>query len=407
MKRFAELFSALDSSTASNAKLAALTAYFRAAEPADAAWAVYFLAGGKPRQLVPAKLLRQVAQQAAGLPEWLFEECYEAVGDLAETISLVLPPAAGGEAAPDTGLATLMRTQLLPLRGLSPDSIAPRLHTLWAGLDTIERLVATKLITGNLRIGVSRLLVTRALAAVAGVDAKQIAQRLVASTGTGRLPSAADHLALLAPLAEGTGDGPAERGGTPYPFFLAHALPRALDEAGSALPPDVEGLLGPVEGWLAEWKWDGIRAQAVKRDGQWWLWSRGEELVSEQFPELAGLAPHLPDGTVLDGEVLAWQQGQPQPFAVLQQRLGRKRLSPAVLQQWPVVFMAYDLLEWQGEDQRAQPQHVRRARLEAWVAQAQAAAAETGEHLPLALSPLVDGADWAALAAWRGEARAR
>lgn len=403
MKRFAALFTALDGTTSSTAKLAALTAYFRAADPADAAWAVYFLAGGKPRQLVPAKLLRQVAQEAAGLPEWLFDECYEAVGDLAETISLVLPAPTTGPAEGDgPGLAALMQEQLLPLRGLSPDSVGPRLRALWAGLGSTEILVATKLITGNLRIGVSRLLVTRALATVAGLDPKLIAQRLVSSTGTGRLPTAADHAALLAP-AEAQPEGAPVRGGAPYPFFLAHALPRGAEQE----PPDLPALLGSPGAWLAEWKWDGIRAQALQRGGQWWLWSRGEELISEQFPELAALAPCLPDGTALDGEVLAWQDGLPQAFAVLQQRLGRKRLTPAVLQQWPVVFMAYDLLEWQGQDLRARPQHERRSLLEQAVAQALALAEAAGQRLPLTLSPLVPGSDWAALAAAREEARSR
>lgn len=361
MKAFAQLYGRLDATTSSNAKLAALQDYFSQAQPADAAWAVYFLAGGRPRQLVPSRVLREIGMQQAALPEWLFEESYQAVGDLAETLSLLLPESLHSSEA---GLADWIEHHLLPLRGASPEDLAQRLPALWAQLDQQSLMVCIKLITGSFRVGVSKLLVTRALAALAGVDSKRVAQRLVGYTELSRKPSAADYLKLI---AEPSADEHAQRGGQPYPFFLAHPLQLPVEQ--------FEAQLGPPTEWQVEWKWDGIRAQLVKRDGQVWLWSRGEELISERFPELLEMGAALPDGSVIDGEIVVWNhapQAGPrvQPFALLQQRIGRKTLSKKILQEIPVVLLAYDLLEWQGQDWRQHPQHYRRAQLEAAVDQA-------------------------------------
>ncbi len=386
MKAFADLYRELDASTSSLAKQAALQRYLRAAPARDAAWAVYFLAGGKPRQLVPTRLLREQARAAAGLPEWLFDESYEAVGDLAETIALLLP---APDAALELPLADWMEQHLLPLRGQAPEALAQLLQDHWRMLAAAQRLVYFKLITGAFRVGVSRLQVTQALAAVSGVDAKVIAQRLMGYTHIGAQPGAADYAALIAADdAAGEGNGP--RGGQPYPFFLAHPFNLALEQFDAAL--------GPADGWLVEWKWDGIRAQLVKRDGQVSIWTRGEELVSDRYPELQAMGLGLPDGTVLDGEILVWRDGRAQPFAELQQRIGRKTLSAKLLRELPVVLCVYDLLEQQGADLRAVPQHERRARLEQLVA--------AFPHPQLELSPLLRGADWADLARQREQARA-
>lgn len=403
MKAFAELYTRLDATTSSNAKLAAMRDYFALADPADAAWVVYFLAGGKPRQLVPGKLLRQTAIQASGLPDWLFEESYQAVGDLAETISLLLPESSHSS---DEGLAIWLEERLLPLRGLPAAEIAERLPALWAQLDRNSLFLCLKLITGAFRVGVSKLLVTRALAALAEVDSKRVAQRLVGYTDLSHRPTAAGYLALIAPESD---DEHAQRGGQPYPFFLAHPLQAAVE--------DFPQLLGAPQNWQIEWKWDGIRAQLVKRDGQLWIWSRGEELVSERFPELCELAAWLPDGCVIDGEIVAWKDGRVQPFALLQQRIGRKTLTSKVLEQAPVAVLAYDLLEWDDQDWRERPQHARRAQLEAVVHQADQARrpeqlqssllaepAKSDESL-LMLSPLLNGSDWQDLAGQREASR--
>ncbi len=404
MKAFAELYARLDATTSSNAKLAAMRDYFEQAHPQDAAWAVYFLSGGRPRQLVPTRILREQAMALGNLPEWLFEESYQAVGDLAETLSLLLPQA---EHSNDEGLALWMEEKLLPLRGLQPEELAERLPAFWSQLDRISLMVCIKLITGSFRVGVSKLLVTRALASLADIDSKRVAQRLVGYTDLSHRPSAEGYLKLIAAESE---DEHAQRGGQPYPFFLAHSLQQPADQ--------FEALLGPADHWQVEWKWDGIRAQLVKRDGRLWIWSRGEELVTDRFPELHSLVQCLPDGTVIDGEIVVWKapqaapdsdaefaldsdapQASPsvQPFALLQQRIGRKTLGKKILADVPVVVLAYDLLEWEGHDWRSRPQHARRTQLETLINEAR-----SDVLLP---SPVLTGKDWLDLARQREASR--
>ena len=386
MKRFADLYMQLDATTSNNAKQAAMVDYFRDAEPADAAWAVYFLAGGRPRQLVATKTLRQLVLAESGIPEWLFEESYQAVGDLAETIALLLPPSS--QTVDIAGLALWVEARLLPLRGLPPDQAIARLLPWLDELDRAGQFVCIKLITGSFRVGVSKLLVTRALSTVADVDAKRVAQRLVGYTDLSARPTPESYRRLVAAVDDESGVRDADIG-HPYPFFLAHPLQIPVD--------DFEAMLGPPERYQIEWKWDGIRAQIVKRDGRLWIWSRGEELVTDRFPELGALGEKLSDGTVIDGEIVVWKDARVQPFASLQQRIGRKTLSASLLDKVPVVMIAYDLLERDGRDLRDEPQTARRALLEGVVCDA---ATES-----LRLSPLVDGSDWSAFAAQQASAR--
>ena len=383
MKHFSRLFTELDSTTSTNAKLAAMQRYFAQASPQDAAWAVYFLSGGKPRQVVKTASLRALACAAAGIEDWLFEECYQAVGDLAETIAYVLPL---DFAASDVGLAVWVEERLLPLRGLSDEEVAHRVTGFWHELDSQGRFLLIKLVGGGFRVGVSKLLVQRALAAHSGVDAKRIAQRMMGYLDAKVLPSAAKFIALTVENSGATED--ILDAGQPYPFFLAHQLDAPLE--------DFEARLGPVDDWQVEWKYDGIRGQIVKRAGQVWLWSRGEELVTERFPEIVALAQGLPDGTVLDGEVLVWQDGGPASFALLQQRIGRKTLGKKILADAPVTFMAYDLLEIGGQDMRPRPQDVRRAALE-----------QVLGGTRFQLSPVERLPSWADFSALRSESRAR
>ena len=377
MKAFADLYASLDATTSSNAKLAALQNYFITSTPEDAAWAVYFLSGGRPRQLVPTKLLRQLTLQASALPEWLFEESYQAVGDLAETMTLLLPDSSHSSL---DGLAVWVEQKLLPLRGLSPEILMQQLLPILNELDKRSQLVCIKLITGSFRVGVSRLLVTRALAAVSNIDAKRIAHRLVGYTDLSARPTAELYNRLIAPINEGEDE---RLEGQPYPFFLAHPLQLPTN--------DFEAQIGSPKDWQVEWKWDGIRSQLVKRDSQLWVWSRGEELITDRFPELASLADTLPDGTVIDGEIVVWKTGkdgigQVQAFALLQQRIGRKTLTAKILENIPVVVLAYDLLEWQGTDWREQLQSTRRTQLESVVAAC--------NQPQLQLSPLLSGESW-------------
>jgi DNA ligase-1 len=392
MRRFAALFAALDASTATEAKVAALVAYLADAPAADAAWAVYLLAGGRPRQTVPTAVLRATATAAAGLPDWLFEASYQAAGDLAETIAHVLPPPLSHS---DLGLADWLQLRLLPMRGAPPEQQAAALCTWWAELPAEQRFLLVKLIGGGFRVGVSKLLVQRSLARHGGLDAKLVAQRMMGYTDTAHQPTPDALAALLAPVQAG-----ATRGGQPYPFFLAHAVEDGPPEA-------LAQRLGPAADWLAEWKFDGIRAQLVRRDDGVWLWSRGEELVTDRFPEVAALGRGLPPGTVLDGELLVWLPGAeaPAPFNQLQQRIARKTLSRKLLADVPVVFLAYDLLEADGQDLRAQPQWQRRARLEALLADGPF---RLSPLLPLDSGPPLSDVDgWAQRLRQRGESRVR
>ncbi|MGA7817415.1 ATP-dependent DNA ligase [Caballeronia sp.] len=387
------MYTALDRTTSTKEKLEALITYFSAAEPEDAAWASYFLSGGKPRQSVPTRLLIEFARERAGLPEWLFEESYQVVGDLAETIAHILPPA---QRTSELGLAQWIEGRVLTLRGLDPTELRTRLLGYWDELDWSERFLLTKLIGGGFRVGVARQLVVRALAEVAGVDHKRIAQRMVGWTDSRQAPGAARYLRLIAP--ESTDDENAATPhesdlGLPYPFFLAHPL--QADPVTLGAPSD----------WVIEWKWDGIRAQLVKRGGRVWLWSRGEDLITDRFPELAALGAALSDGTVIDGEILAWEPGgdAPLPFSRLQPRITRKTLSKKVLADSPATFLAYDLLEANGRDLRITPLVERRAQLDALAA----ALSETLAVDLLRVSPMVTAADWNAIAVLRDQSRSR
>jgi DNA ligase-1 len=327
VKAFADLYAALDETTRTSEKVRALSLYFSQAPPEDAAWAVFFLIGRKPRQVVPTAKLRAWAAAEANVPDWLFEESYHAVGDLAETIALLLPAPL---ASSDRPLSVWVEQHLLPLRGAEEAAQREVMCRAWREMDDRQRFVWNKLITGAFRVGVSQQLVTRALAERAGMDPAVVAHRLMGDW----LPSAAFFEGLLAPDAS---DTDASR---LYPFFLAHPL------------DDNPESLGSLADWQAEWKWDGIRAQLIRRAGETFLWTRGEELVTERYPELAAAGAQLPEGTVIDGEILPWKQGEVLPFAQLQRRIGRKSLGKKLLAEVPVVLMAFDLLEDRGEDVR-------------------------------------------------------
>lgn len=374
MKDFAELYAALDSTTRTSEKVGALARYFATAGSADAAWAVYFLSGRKPRQGVPAKKLQVWAAERAGIPDWLFDASRDVVGDLAEAIALVLPPP---RHAADRPLAEWVEGVLVTLREAGEERQKAEVLAAWTSMDARQAFVWNKLITGAFRVGVSQLLVTRALSQVSGVPAEVIAHRL---TGDWQ-PTPAFFEALLSPDAA---DADVSK---PYPFCLAHALDQ---------PPES---LGDVAGWQAEWKWDGIRSQLIRRAGRTFVWSRGEELVTERYPELAHLGERLPDGTVIDGEILPWKDGRVLSFGDLQRRIGRKAIGKKLLAEVPVVLMGYDLIEWEGRDVRDEPLAWRRVKLEEL-----AAAIDSPTFI---LSALVEAHSWADLAARRETSRDR
>jgi DNA ligase-1 len=371
---FARLYADLDSTTKTNDKVAALVRYFRQATPADAAWAIAFLSGRRPKRLVNATLLRQWATEQSGLPEWLFDECYDQVGDLAETIALLLPAATESD---DRMLAQWVESQLLPLQSQDDETRKATILDAWRRLDAGPRFVWNKLITGAFRVGVSQLLVVRALADVSDVSAATISHRLMGDWSA----SADFYERLIAPDDAGTDPS------RPYPFFLSHPIEKPVAD------------LGPVGDWQAEWKWDGIRAQLIRRQGQSFVWTRGEELVTDRYPELTAMADRLPDGTVLDGELLPWADGRVRPFAELQKRIGRKTVTKKLLAEIPVVLLAYDLLEHDGTDLRESPLRERRNHLETVVT-------SIGDPR-LAISETLAATSWADLAMLRQSSRER
>lgn len=377
MRRFAALYAQLDRTASSLAKREAMAQYFAAAPALDAAWAVYVLGGGKLRRLASSTELRLALAQATGYADWLIDESYQHVGDLAETIALMLPP--GDAAADDVPLHVWMAERLPALGRLDGPARIAGLQDWWRTLDPAQVFILNKLITGSLRVGVSQRLVVQALAAWSGQPTDLIAHRL-----SGDWKPTTDALAALAAPA-GEGEHLQDR---PYPFFLASPL----ESAASAL--------GERADWLVEWKWDGIRAQLMKRGGTVSLWSRGEERLDGRFPEIEQAAAGLPGDAVLDGEILAWDGAgaAPRPFTALQKRIGKLKPGARLLAETPVRFMAYDLIERGGEDLRERPLLDRRAQLETLLA-----TADPG----LMLSAPVAGDDWAALAAVRDESRAR
>ena len=374
MREFARLYAALDETTATGEKVAALAEYFHSAPPADAAWAVHFLTGRRPKRLVSSPKLAAWAAEAGGIPMWLFEESYAAVGDLAETITLLLPDTASSS---DHPLSYWVEERLLPLRGQDDAVQREELLRAWAELDRRERFVWNKLITGAFRVGVSARLVERALARASGVPEGAIAHRLMG----GWEPTPQFFERLVAPDVR---DADVSR---PYPFYLAYPLEGPVEA------------LGPPDGWIAEWKWDGIRAQLIRRAGRTFLWSRGEELLTGGFPEVEAAGALLPDGTVIDGELLPWAADMPLPFAQLQRRISRRTLTRKILAEVPVVLLAYDLLEQAGRDLRGIPLAERRERLDALLA----ATPSAGR---LRLSPSIAAADWDAVIGARAHARA-
>jgi DNA ligase-1 len=338
MQRFVQLFTELDQTTRVNDKIDALVRYFHDAREEDMLWTIALLSHRRPKRTVTTSLLREWAAEAAGIPLWLFEESYHVVGDLAETISLVLP-------SPVSANPQSLSYWINFIRNLGDDSEIQRKAGIlgaWEQMEAPERFLFNKLITGGFRVGVSQQLLVKALAQYSGVEQNILAHRLMGNWSPD--DNTLEHLLL--------GAGPQEDISKPYPFYLAYALDDEIQT------------LGQPEEWIAERKWDGIRGQLIVRKGELFVWSRGEELMTDKFPEFHVLAGLLPDGTVLDGEILPFKAGKLLPFQFLQTRIGRKNITRTVLDSAPVVLRAYDLLEFSGEDIRHLPFRKRREQLE-------------------------------------------
>ncbi|HZH44327.1 MAG TPA: ATP-dependent DNA ligase [Lysobacter sp.] len=377
MKRFAALYRELDRSTATLDKRAALIGYFRDAPPEDAAWGLWLLSGGKLARIANTTELREWIVEESGTPGWLVDECHAHVGDLAETLTLLLDdPAQPCEEVP---LHVWIEQRLLPVAGGDPLARRAAVVQGWRCLCADERLAFNKLLTGALRVGVSQRLVQQALAELSGVDIARIAQRMLGAW----VPTPA-FLADLLSHEELAGDRQ-----QPYPFFLASPLECEPDS------------LGAIDDWLLEWKWDGIRLQLIRRRGELALWSRGEERLDGRFPEIETIAARLPVDCVLDGELLAWREGDDQPlaFTALQTRIQRRKPGAKTLADAPVRMLAFDLLELEGQDLRGWPLAQRRAELERVLAAL--------AHPRVVPSPQVHAASWDEAAALREQARER
>ena len=372
MEAFTRLIRRLDQTTRTNERVAALAAYFDQADDRDKLWTIALLSHRRPRRTVTTRLLRTWAARESGIPDWLFEQTYHVVGDLAETIAKVVP----GDPSGDTESLADRIEWLMDLRGADEDDQREAIVGAWHAMDEMERFVFNKLLTGGFRIGISQKLMTRALARHTGIDENELAFKLMGDW----TPQTTTYHDLV--IAE---DGRADAS-RPYPFYLAYAVEGDVAD------------LGDLTDWQAEWKWDGIRAQIVKRAGQAFVWSRGEELVNAAFPELVEMGDHLPDGTVVDGEIMAWD-GEVRPFGDLQRRIGRKKVSKKMQAEVPVALFAYDLLEHRGRDIRPETLHDRRTLLEDVV--------RATDHDRLLLSEAIEAETWRDLADLRATSRAR
>ncbi|MES2457544.1 MAG: ATP-dependent DNA ligase [Bacteroidota bacterium] len=372
MKRFTELIRQLEMSNKTNDKLAALVDYFTEADDLDKPYVIAMFTGKRPKRPVNTTFIRQWATELSGIPDWLFAESYHSVGDLSETIALVLPPASK---LSDRKLHEWIK-DLAALHGKSDEEKKAFILEAWDSLETPERFIFNKLISGNFRIGVSNKMLVNALAKQSELDSSQIMHSIMGKWQ----PWEITFQDLVAGAHVNTDNS------WPYPFCLAYAL-----EADPAS-------LGAVTEWQAEWKWDGIRGQIVKRKGELFIWSRGEELVTDQFPELHFLLDELEDGTVLDGEILSVKDGNVQAFSILQQRLNRKTINKAQLNDAPIGFYTYDLLEYEGQDLRSDTLEKRRSLLTGVIEKL-----KTSDVV--VLSPVVKFGDWEELAILRQGSR--
>ena len=370
MKNFTLLYTRLDQTNSTLAKIAALKDFFENSDDAEKIWTIALLSHRRPKRPVNTTQMKEWLAETAELPYWLVDESHHIVGDLAETLATLLPESPVTQEAP----LSYWIERIIAMRDKPEPERKKELLDIWGSLERNERFVFNKILTGGFRVGVSQKLMTRALAEHTGIEQNVIAHRLMGDWDPRKITY--QELVL-----EGNESDDLSK---PYPFYLAYALEDSTEQLGE-----------PSE-WAAEYKWDGIRGQIIIRGGRHFVWSRGEELVTDKYPEYDVLASALPDGTVLDGEILPYKENKPLSFHHLQTRIGRKRITPAILKKVPVIFKAYDLLEYGGKDTRDLTYRERREKLEAIV---------PGVHPVLHLSERVDFSQWDELTGIRAEAR--
>jgi len=368
---FAELVYRLGTHTKTNDKLDAIIKYFAEAADRDKVWMIALFSGRRPRRTISGSKLAVWCSELIGLPLWLFEESYHTVGDLSETIALLIPEKSQGS---DKSLSWYVE-KFQQMEKSDESTKKEFIIQSWNELNSRERFVFNKLLSSTFRVGVSQSMMVNALARTVKLEPSIIAHRISGNWD----PSTTPFNELLNSRPAITDHS------KPYPFYLAYPLEQE------------PALLGEPDEWQAEWKWDGIRGQIIKRNGLLFVWSRGEDLITDKFPEYITLAEKLPDGTVIDGEILPVRNGQALNFNVLQTRIGRKNITKKHLEEAPAGIFAYDLLEQNGEDIRHLPLQERRQRLTAIVADV---------NLPvLVLSPVIEFHSWEQLAALRIQAR--
>lgn len=375
MNKFSQLFNDLDESTKTNDRLDHLVKYLIESAPEDSIWVCWFLAGNRIKGAIKTSELRTFASERSGLPLWLLEECYDRVGDLAETISLLVSTESEGEII---SLSELIGKFIEPMIGMNTEERRQNIFTVWDFLGEKDFLPFHKLLTGGFRMGVSKGNLCKALARVGGVQPAIIAQRLTGNWS----PKTLTLEGILNPEDDGG------RLCQPFPFCLANPLQEEAENLGS------------VDDWQVEWKWDGIRAQLINRGGTCMIWSRGDESVGHSFPEVMNAGKWLPGDLCIDGEILAWGQDGLRSFSRLQARLGRKEPGPTILKRDPVRFQAYDLLRLDGIDMRKISLDERREKLEAILS-------SLPPDFPIGLSPLIEKKSWANLTKLREESRDR
>ncbi|TXD81960.1 ATP-dependent DNA ligase [Subsaximicrobium wynnwilliamsii] len=375
MKHFSKLISAVEITNKTNDKIAAFVEYFQTAPDKDKLWLIAIFTGKRPKRPIKTTVMKQWCMEVAGIPEWLFLESYSTVGDLGETMALLLPE-------PTHHIEKTFSHWMQEIVDLKSKSDAEKegfVRKAWSGLETQECLIFNKLIGGSFRVGVSKKTLVNALAKFSGIEANQLMHSIIGNWDINEI-SFDDLL---------QGEHINYDNSKPYPFCLAYALEKDLTD------------LGDVKAWQVEYKWDGIRGQIVKRNDEIFIWSRGEELVTEQFPELVAAIERLEGDFVIDGEILALKDNAILLFNDLQKRLNRKNVTKKLLEEVPIGFYAYDLMEWNGNDMREQALAERRSLLESLFT------AENTSNKTLFISEIITAETWEELIPIRAGARAK
>ncbi|MGN0020922.1 MAG: ATP-dependent DNA ligase [Sphingobacterium hotanense] len=371
MKEFAQLINTLDSTNKTSLKTEAIVQYLEVAENRDKLWFLSLFTGRRPKRQVSTTLMREWVKEIVDIPDWLFMESYSSVGDLAETISLLLPNPTGNI---DLALSEWMN-RILDLNTKTDEEKKAFVLHAWENLPHQERFIFNKLLGGSFRVGISAKSLINAIALHSGLDASAVAHSIM---GEWLIDDVEFDLLIRGHYVN-------TNLSKPYPFCLAYPL------------ENLEKTLINPQDWQAEYKWDGIRGQIIKRADEVFIWSRGEELVTDQFPELVEEFSKWQGDFVLDGEILAFLDGEVLNFTFLQKRLNRKTVTDKMRREIPVTMILYDMLELNQEDLRDKPLAFRRQQLEKLFHMNQAGS--------LMLSPIIEFQELDTLGSLRASAR--